>query len=106
MPKITCKQCGATGSSKNPWTRSVFMDDKLEAVFSQCFQYKIDRTRPDSPVIMFNLRYIIGENDTDEYECVKSGLEFLKKYLEHCPIESLACNHGDKGWEIEGELDV
>jgi hypothetical protein len=106
MPRITCKQCGASGWSKNPWTHRVFMDDQLEAGFSNCFKYKIIRKDGDCPEIQFTLRYLDGsDTQRTDYELVKIGMEYLKKYFGLVSIESLACNHGDKGWHVEGELE-
>ncbi len=106
MPKITCKQCGAIGWSKNPMTRSIFMDNQLEAGFSQCFNYKVDRTNKEFPTVSFNFKYIIGQGDDNDYEAVVKTFEFIQRYLELVPIKELACNHGAKGWDHEDPYTV
>lgn len=104
MPNITCKQCGSTGHSKNPATRTVFMDNQMEATFSNLFKYSIKENpnNPDYPTVVFELRYIYHSNDNlDTYEAVKECLSWLKRHMEFTPVEVLACNH-DKGWEMDG----
>lgn len=103
MPGITCKQCGAKGYSKNPWTRTVFMDNQLEAGFSQCFKFKVDRTDPEYPKVIFTLKYVANPKK-DDYENAKKALEYIQRYTGLVPIEQLACNHGDKGWDLDGPV--
>ena len=102
MPKIICKQCGASGSSKNPWTRSIFMDNQLEAGFSQCFKFNVDRTDPEYPVVNLELKYIADPKKSN-YENVVQALKFIHHYVNLVPVEQLACNHGEKGWDVDGE---
>jgi hypothetical protein len=106
MATIKCKRCGAEAYSKNPYTRSVFMNDQFEGYFSNLFSYKVTRPEGKCPEVQFTIKYLASEGSTkSDYELVVRAFKFLENSMKQSPVETLACNHGDEGWEvIEGKL--
>jgi len=52
------------------------MDNQLEAGFSQCFKFNVDRTDPEYPVVNLGLKYIADPKKSN-YENVIQALKFI-----------------------------
>lgn len=102
MARIRCKKCGATGISKNPYTRSVFLDNGMEAVYSWVLKYKT--TTDEHGQKWLEVRMAYGSGDTDEAKAFVHLAEMLKRMTDEGWIEQYACPHGE--WErTDGETE-
>lgn len=96
MAKIVCSKCGATGWSKCPYCRTVFPDNKTEALLSHVLKWKF--TPGDNVKVEYS--YFTTDEELDEKEVVVQALKSLLNTLSAMEsgapwtsIEQYACNH-------------
>ena len=100
MPQYKCTKCKATCISKNPWTRSVFLDNKFLASMGSTTIVKTKPFKPGSDMLCFNIELGIFPMEMASPERIASTLHQEIKNLaslSESELKEFLCTHD---WEI------
>jgi hypothetical protein len=101
MAKIECRKCGATGNSKCPICRTVFMDDQLDAMLSHSLKRNLKPSEYSGHYNWLNIAWLSDKDDSMEVAMNKLR-EVLNRMADpddaYPSFKQYACDHS---WQFQ-----